>query len=55
MWEDFGVRETRGQVIKEEKNMVWSKSNSNVVREKLHGCWNEHCEGHCSSYTRNIY
>lgn len=27
MWEDFGVRETLGQVVKQEKNVIWLKEN----------------------------
>lgn len=35
MWEDFGVRETLGQVVKQEKNVIWLKKNNS--EEKLHG------------------
>lgn len=31
MWEDFGVRETLGQVVKQEKNVIWLKK-KNIVR-----------------------
>lgn len=30
VWEDLGMRETLGQVMKEEKNVVWLKWNENI-------------------------